>query len=190
MDYAVDIPVANLETGYKVPPETLNYIPKNSSVYYQIVPLRVRDGVLEVGMIDPGNIEARDALQFIASKVGLPFKIFSITPADFDQLAKGYEGLSSEVTKALSDLDLEIQGEEPGGDKEKATITGAGDVKIVEDAPVTKIVAVILQHASAGNASDIHIEPAADRGRGRVRVDGVLYTSLFLPSSVHDAVVA
>ncbi len=190
MDYAVDIPVANLETGYKVPPETLNYIPKTSSDYYRIIPLRIRDGVLEVGMIDPGNIEARDALQFIASKVGLPFKIFSIGQADFDQIAKGYEGLSSEVTKALSDLDLEIQGEERGGEKEKATITGAGNVKIVEDAPVTKIVAVILQHASSGNASDIHIEPVAEKVRVRFRVDGVLYTSLFLPSSVHDAVVA
>src|SRR3989344_3325768 len=123
MDYAVDIPVANLETGYKVPPETLNYIPKSSSDYYHIMPLRVRDGVLEVGMTDPGNIEARDALQFIASKVGLPFKVFSISQADFDQLAKGYEGLSSEVTKALSDLDLETETEVSARGEDKATIT-------------------------------------------------------------------
>ncbi|MEA1929888.1 MAG: GspE/PulE family protein [Patescibacteria group bacterium] len=195
MDYSVDIPAATIEPGKKIAPEVLNYIPKNSATHYHIVPLRVRDGVLEVGMIDPSNIEARDALQFIASKIGLPFKVFSIAQADFDKVMEGYEGLSSEVTKALGDLDLEVQAEGEGGaadisGDEKGTIKSASDVKIVEDAPVTKIVAVILQHASSGNASDIHIEPTTEKVRVRFRVDGVLFTSLFLPPSVHDAVVA
>jgi hypothetical protein len=148
-------------------------------------------GVLEVGMVDPYNIEARDALQFISSKIGLPFKIFSLPQADFDRISQSYEGLTSQITKALGDLDLEIQaeGREEGAIGKGGSASG-GEVKIVEDAPVTKIVAVILQHASSGNASDVHIEPLADNVRVRFRVDGVLYTSLFLPSSVHDAVVA
>ena len=112
MDPSIDIPVATLETGEKIPLEVLKYIPKNSATYYKFVPLRIRDGVLEVATLDPNNIEARDALQFIASKLGLPFKIFSISQVDFDEVIKGYEGLTSQVTKALSDLDLEIQEEE------------------------------------------------------------------------------
>jgi type IV pilus assembly protein PilB len=189
-DQTIEIPVATLEAGQRIPPEVLQYIPKTSATYYHIIPLRVRDGVLEVGMLDPGNIEARDALQFIATRNGLPFKIFSISEDDFAQVIKNYEGLTSQVTKALSDLDLEIQHEEQSAAKLAARLKTPADVKIVEDAPVTKIVAVILQHASAGNASDIHIEPGPDQLRVRFRVDGVLHTSLFLPLAVAEAVVA
>ena len=78
MDPTLDIPVANLESGEKVPLETLKYVPKNSATYYRFIPLRVRDGALEVGMVDPSDLEARDALQFIAAKLGMPFKIFSM----------------------------------------------------------------------------------------------------------------
>lgn len=185
----VDIPAATVEPGQKISQEILQYVPKSSATYYQMVPLAVRDGVLEVGMLDPGNIETRDALQFIASKSGLPFKIFSITQEEFDEAIKSYEGLTGQVGKALSDLDLEIQKEDEST-KQIAKSLEKQDVKIVEDAPVTKIVAVILQHACSGNASDIHVEPGPDRVKVRFRVDGILYASLFLPSTVHDAVVA
>lgn len=185
-----DIPVAVFEPGQRIPAEILQYIPKSAASYYQMIPLRVRDGVLEVGMLEPGNIEARDALQFIATKNGLPFKIFSLPQEAYDDIIKNYEGLTSQVTKALSDLDLEIQNEETAAVKQAKGPGKLQDVKIVEDAPVTKIVAVILQHASSGNASDIHIEPGPDKVKVRFRVDGILYTSLFLPPSVHEAVVA
>lgn len=186
----VDIPAAVLEAGQKIPAEILQYVPKSAATYYQLVPLRVRDGVLEVGLLDPNNIETRDALQFIASKSGLPFKIFSITQEEFDQVIQSYEGLTSQVGKALSDLDLEIQKEDESTKQIAKSLEKSQDVKIVEDAPVTKIVAVILQHACSGNASDIHIEPGPDRVKVRFRVDGILYASLFLPPTVHDAVVA
>ncbi len=190
MDQSLEIPAAVIEEGQKIPIEVLKYIPKSSAAYYQFVPLQIKDGVLEVGMLDPNNIEARDALQFIASKINLPFKIFAISQNDFDTVIKGYEGLASEVTKALSDLDLAIQAEETErGDTARRAVR-AEDVKIVEDAPVTKIVAVILQHASSGAASDIHVEPTPDNVRVRFRVDGVLYSSLYLPKTVHEAVVA
>jgi type IV pilus assembly protein PilB len=65
-----------------------------------------------------------------------------------------------------------------------------GDIQLVEDAPVTKIVATILRYAVEGGASDVHIEPLYEKVRVRYRVDGVLHTSLVLPLKVHDAVVA
>ena len=60
----------------------------------------------------------------------------------------------------------------------------------MEDAPVTKIVAVILRHALEGNASDVHIEAVSDRVKIRFRVDGVMYTSIVLPLSIHEAIVS
>lgn len=63
-------------------------------------------------------------------------------------------------------------------------------MRIIEDAPVTKIVATILHYATEGEASDIHIEHVGDKVRVRFRVDGVLNTSLILPVKVYSAVVA
>src|SRR3989338_4224613 len=67
---------------------------------------------------------------------------------------------------------------------------GLSDMRIIEDAPVTKIVATILHYATEGEASDIHIEHVGDKVRVRFRVDGVLNTSLILPIKVYSAVVA
>ena len=61
---------------------------------------------------------------------------------------------------------------------------------LVEEAPITKMVAVILRHATEGRASDIHIEPGREQLRVRFRVDGVLHTSLFLPMKAHDAILS
>jgi len=62
--------------------------------------------------------------------------------------------------------------------------------KIVEDAPISKVVAVILKHAVEGGASDIHIEPVQGKVRVRFRLDGVLHSSIFLPFKVLPSVVA
>ncbi|MBI2097577.1 MAG: type II/IV secretion system protein [Candidatus Vogelbacteria bacterium] len=188
MDDKVEIPIREVPPDHQIAPEVLNYVSRNSVVHYQFVPLGLKDGVLEVGMLDPGNLEARDALQFIASKLGFPYKIFRISQVSFDNVLQSYEGLTSQVSKALSDLDVEI--EKAKADEPATAVKPAAAAKIIEEAPVTKIVAVILQHATSGNASDIHIEPTGDRVKVRFRVDGALYTSLFLPNAVHDSVVA
>src|SRR5690606_1088012 len=99
------------------------------------------------------------------------------------------------VDQALDDFELkkatDKEEEESHEKKEKIEeVKKSGKASIVEEAPVTKIVGAILQHATAGNASDIHIEPTPNKIRVRFRVDGTLYTNLFLPQTVHDAVVA
>jgi len=157
------------------------------------VPIGFKDSVIEIGVVDPDNLETRDAVSFIASKVGYPFKLFLITQQDFNSILESYRGLSGEVTEALSELasgdqDIELKGvldsQDEGG------IAAMEKTKIVEDAPVTKIVATILHYAVEGAASDIHIEHMGDKIRIRFRTDGVLNTSLVLPVKVHSAVVA
>jgi type IV pilus assembly protein PilB len=59
-----------------------------------------------------------------------------------------------------------------------------------DDAPVIKMVDVILRYAVDGDASDIHIEPFQDKSRVRFRIDGTLHASIFLPAKVHPAIVA
>ena len=183
------IPVRDLG-GKRVSPEILKYIPEESAVNYQFVPIGIKDGILEIGIVDPDNIEARNAVSFIGDKLGLPFKFFLISEEDFKTVIEDYKNLSSEVSKALGELDSELSEEDKLPTELMKGVFEGGDVQLVEDAPITKIVAVIIRHATDGNASDIHIEPSDGRLRVRFRVDGALYTSLFLPASVHDAIVA
>lgn len=185
--------------------DILDFIPQESAKTYRFVPVGFNDGALEVGVVDPDNIEARDALNFISSRNGAPYKLYIITPSQFDEIFALYSGLNTEVTEALEEIEEAPEEEDVKEDKTEETMpeivemakktdvskaTEKEDVRIIEDAPVTKIVATILRYATEGNASDVHLEHMRESIRVRFRVDGVLNTSLVLPRDVYSAVVA
>ncbi|MBI4132442.1 MAG: Flp pilus assembly complex ATPase component TadA [Candidatus Sungbacteria bacterium] len=180
------IPVRFL-SGVKVPFEILKNIPEESAKFYQFVPIGEADGMLEVGMVNPDDVNAQEALKFIASRLNIPFKVYLIMPSDLKVILGEYKGLGGEVTKALSEFEEELEAEAP---KVAAGRSDREVEKIVEEAPITKMVEVILRHAVEGRASDIHIEPGETKLRVRFRVDGMLYTSLLLPSDVHSAILS
>jgi type IV pilus assembly protein PilB len=181
-----------------VPFEVLRYVPEESARHYRLAPLGIAEGALEIGVTDPDNLEARDALTFISAKVGMPYKVFLITETDFEKLLGQYKGLSGEVGKALTELETEttIDTQNTKGDEKKRlsfdedAIAETEAQAITADAPVTKIVATILRHAAEQRASDIHVEPLVDQTRVRFRIDGVLITNITLPPKVHSSVVA
>ena len=187
------IPVREL-AGDVVSHEVLKYIPEESARHYQFVPLQVADGVLEVGTIDPDNLEAIEALNFITGKTNIPYKLFLISTEDFESVLGMYKGLTGEVGQALSELQttIKIDAEADADSIEEISSKdeASGTTVIKEDAPVTKIVATILRYAVDGNASDIHIEPGSKELGVRFRVDGQMHTSLRLPKNVERAVAA
>lgn len=186
--------------------DVLSYIPVDSARYYGFVPLDIVEGALEIGITDPDNIEAFDALQFISGKIGMPYKIFLITKDDFNRVLDAYQNLSGEVGKALSEYETVSKPPSVGGSPapgtpvvpSEETVTPTGEAlnlsgpreNLKEDAPVTKIVSTLLRYAIEGHSSDIHIEPSPTKTRVRFRTDGILHTSLELPRNVHEAVVA
>lgn len=174
-------------------PRVLEYISEDSAHQYGFVPIGLKDNVLEVGIVDPGRTDSLDALQFISSRNEMPYKLFVVSKKNFDLIIGSYKGMSGEVDQALSDLDTELSKGLPG--VAKASGTAADDIvddekKIVEEAPIIKVVAVILRHAVEGGASDIHIENTGKEVKVRFRVDGELHTSLTLPLNVYSGVVA
>ena len=189
------IPTRLIGNEGNVPYEVLHYIPEESARHYRFVPLGVADGALEVGTTDPDNLDAIEALNFIASKTNTPYKLYLIADADFDRIVGMYKGLSGEVGKALGELGttgssddaLAVELNDVTEDKDLGT---DDEKRIKEDAPVTKIVSTILRYAVDGKASDIHVEPSRDELKVRFRVDGILYTSLRLPKNVEKQVVA
>ena len=182
------IPAKSLE-GPRVSFDILKFVPEDSAMTYKFVPLGVKDGVLEIGIVDPSDLDAREALQFIASRLNMPFRVYLISTTEFKQILEMYKGLGGEMTKVLGELETALR-----DDVRTKTATSEvkieGTERIVEEAPITKMVAVVLKHATEGHASDIHIEPSKDKLRVRFRVDGILYTSLILPMKVHESIVS
>lgn len=180
-------------TPKSVSSDLTKYISEDSVSHYRVIPIGLKDGVLEVGIVDPSNIEAMDALQFISTKMNVPFRLFIVTPSAFAKALDQYKGLIGEVDTALSELDSEIKDADTSDvivEKTKKDLKPEEEEKIVEDAPIIKIVAVIIKHAVEGSASDIHIENTGEKVVVRFRVDGILHTSLTLPLNVYAGVVA
>jgi type IV pilus assembly protein PilB len=190
----LDLPVKNINAE-EMSFDTLKYISEDSAMHYQFAPIELKDGVLEVGVIDPENIQAMDALQFISNKIGIPFKVFLISKSNYDTIMQSYKGIGSQVEEALTELDKDQMADikslnEENLSKEIKNVKDGDEAKIVEDAPVIKIVAVMLRTAIEGGASDIHIEFTGEKVKVRFRVDGILHTSIVLPSSVYSGIVA
>lgn len=170
----------------EVPLKILELVPEESAKYYKMVPLSRKDTLLEVGMVYPEDLKAQEALQFLARRNKFSYQVFLITPSSLNNLLKQYRTLKREVGRALEELETELKEETI----EMKPVKAAEFERLAEEAPVIKVVAVILRHAVEGNASDIHIEPGREKSRVRFRVDGVLHSSIFLPLRVHPAVVA
>ncbi len=188
-----NMPTAKVDIK-KISFDILNFIPEDSASYYHFVPFALEEGVLEVGITDPENIQGIDALQFISAKLGTPFKVFLISQSDYEQVMNSYKGISIQVGEAISELNkeetIDLKGvNEDALSKEIKDVKEKGG-KIVEDAPIIKIVAVILKNAIEGGASDIHIEHIGVKVRVRYRVDGSLHTTIMLPVNIHSGIVA
>ncbi|MCD6500491.1 type II/IV secretion system protein [bacterium] len=170
----------------KIPSKILEIIPRDSVEYYKIAPLSWKkdERVLEVGMIYPENPQAREALKFLTRQQKLQPKIYLISFSYFKKYLEQYRTPKKEVERALERLEEEIKLERPKLVKKEEFD------RLVEEAPVIKMVGVILRQAVEGRASDIHIEPTRENLRVRYRLDGVLHSSLILPLKVLPAIVA
>ena len=169
----------------------LEYIPEESARHYRMMPIKIIDGVLEVAVNDPDNLQLREALNFISAKNNLPFKFVFMLNSDIGKALAVYESLTGEIDDALGSLESELDAEIAEKQKGAAATSAQEEFQnLKEDAPVTKIVATILRYAVDGGASDIHIEPTGKKVIVRFRVDGELAKSLELPKNVQSAVVA
>jgi len=183
----IKIPLKKVSAD-EIPLEILEIIPEDPTSNYKIVPLSKNGNVVEMGMVYPESVPAQDALRFLSRQGNFKYEVSLITLSDFNKLLKQHKTLKSETKKALEEIQKGKRGTNEVEEfmKEAAPEPGVID----EDAPIKKMVFAILGHALEGNASDVHIEPGKDKLRIRYRVDNILYSSLFLPLSVHASIVA
>lgn len=175
----------NLPESISIPLEVLKLIPEDVVRRYRVIPLEKKGSELVVGIVDPEDIQAREALRFLMLRQNLTASVVVVSEGDFNRAIIKYQDVREEISRALSDLEQTLK------DTGRPRVVGLTEAaEVIKEAPITKVVAVILKHATEGRASDIHIEPTRTETRVRFRVDGTLHTSLILPSAIHSAVVA
>ncbi len=170
----------------KVNPDIVHLIPEETAKMYQMVAFdKTEDGVLEVGMLDPKNIEAQNILQFITAETNTPYKIYVLTEYGYNKIMEIYGGIDHEMSDVLDEFNDELHLDEKTEEEKDQE-----EEFIKEDAPITKMVASIIKNAVEIGASDIHIDHTGEFLNVRFRIDGDLQTYLEIPKAAHSAVIA
>ncbi|MFH1192388.1 MAG: GspE/PulE family protein [bacterium] len=172
-------------SGKKIDYDFLHIILQEVAENYKIVCFNKQDNVISVGFVDPNNFKAIEAVDFLAKENNFTIDYFLISEGSFKVAIRQYQTLKKEVHRLLDIAEEEHAQEEAHELAEVAEVE-----EVIKGAPVSKMVSVIIRHAVEGGASDIHIEPSGDKTRVRYRIDGMLGTSLILPSYIHSTVVA
>ncbi len=182
-----NVPSVDL-TGVEIDETVLKIIPADLARKYTILPVTKTGATITVAMIDPTNVFAMDDVKFmtgyrvepvVASETGIRTAIdryYGSTHAI--ELKKVMEDLSEESTS-----DLEVLEEEE--DLDLATLEEES-----EQAPVVKLVNLVLTDAIKRGASDIHIEPYEKEYRVRYRIDGILYEMMHPPLKLKEAITS
>lgn len=171
----------------KMSEEALSVIPIEAAENYKVICFEKNNTKIKIGIVDPDNFKAMEAVEFLAKEGKLAVEYSLISQQSFKAAHKQYKTFGKEISTALQKrAEEEAEDSKKIGKKEKEDET----IDIVKSAPITKIVSVIIHHAVEGGASDIHIEPQQNETRVRYRIDGILQTSLVLPKNIHSSIVA
>ncbi len=180
----LNLPYIDLRKIHVIP-EVLETIPEESRNFYHMCPFELQNENLKVAISDPTNLQALEALEFLGQKKNLEIHIYVASLTSIDTAIGKKKNLSSAVGEALQDIKTKEDTEQKGVQETKTVKT-----ETIQEAPIIKIVDVILSNAIEANASDIHIEPSEDDVRVRYRVDGILHTSLRLPKNIMAAIIS
>src|SRR5688572_13659824 len=190
---------------FDVDAAVVKLVPAETAQKYQIVPLSRSGATLTIAMTDPTNVFAMDDIKFMTGYNVEP--VVASETAVIDAIAKYYgkasapgAGGGNGAEKGSSALEVASKALE-----EMPALGDAGDVEVLEEfeeisaealakqgeeAPVIKLVNVILMSAIQKGASDIHIEPYEKELRVRYRIDGILYNIMQPPMKFRDAITS
>jgi len=182
------VPSINLKY-YEIDPNVIKLIPQDTALRYQVVPLSRVGSVLTIAMTDPTNVFAMDDIKFMTG--------FNVEPVVASESAIGeaigrFYGGGAASHEELSNLmkDLVDEDQELELAAEEQELDAASLEKAAEEAPIIKLVNLILTDSVKRGASDIHVEPYETEMRVRFRVDGVLQTVMNPPMKLRDAITS
>ncbi|HWX43304.1 MAG TPA: type IV-A pilus assembly ATPase PilB [Blastocatellia bacterium] len=182
---------------FEVDPAAVGLVPKETAERYSVLPLSRVGATLTLAMVDPTNVFAVDDIKFMT---GLSVEPVVVSEGALTSAIGRYYGTSREIelAKVMEGLVAETTGQNEYGDDfdsleldtDEEEIDLENLERMAEDAPVVKLVNVILVDALRRTASDIHLEPYEREFRVRFRVDGVLYNIMNPPLKMRDAMTS
>lgn len=176
-------------TPKKIDEDAIALIPEEVAKKYQVAAFEKKGDAVKIAMVDTGNISALNALRFMSEKEGVKLEVYSATQEIFDDIMRAYNGPAEVVKAAVQSFNENIVLKEAANSELEENDSSKRD-EILKDAPVSKLVQIIISHAIQGRASDIHIEPMDKDYRVRFRVDGVLHINLVIPKAIGPAVLS
>ncbi|MEQ1870261.1 MAG: type IV-A pilus assembly ATPase PilB [Vicinamibacterales bacterium] len=198
------VPSINL-SQFEIDAAVIKLIPADTAQKYQIIPLSRAGATLTIAMTDPTNVFAMDDIKFMTGYNVEP--VVASEVAVLEAIAKYYPTvvkpmvMATTVQAGPSALEMATRGLE----EMQNSLDAAGDVEVLEElqeisaealakqgeeAPVVRLVNVVLMSAIQKGASDIHIEPYEKELRVRYRVDGILYNIMSPPMKFRDAIAS
>lgn len=185
----LNLPYINLNSTTPTE-EVLQLIPEESRAFYKMIPFALEGRDLKIALIDPSNIQALEALEFLGQKNDFQIRIYVASESAVNGYLSGSKkSIKTVVSEALENIAIKEQTEKQELSIKRPELK-AEDKAVAEEEPIIKIVDVILSNAIDAGASDIHIEPSENDVRVRYRIDGILHTSLRLPKNVLSAIIS
>src|SRR5262245_38259985 len=199
------VPSINL-AQFAIDPTVIKLIPSDTAQKYQIIPLSRSGATLTIAMTDPTNVFAMDDIKFMTGYNVEP--VIASETAVVEAIQKYYQGTASRngssavaasgpstldaATKGLEELQATLESTTPDVEvlEELQEISAEDLAKQGEEAPVVRLVNVVLMSAIQKAASDIHIEPYEKELRVRYRIDGILYSVMSPPLRFREAIAS
>ena len=176
----LNVPFIDL-SNYIVDPAIAKLVPEHISERHQLIPINKVGNKLTVAMVDPLNILAIDD---IALMTGLQVKTVVATPSDIRKALSDAYGAQSKMDDLMTDL-VDIT-KEAKPEEELDALGELGE----NDAPIIRLVNLVISQAVSGGVSDIHVEPYEKEMRIRYRTDGVLFTAMQPPKKAQAAITS
>lgn len=175
----LEIPFIDL-TGYLIDPEVIKLVPETTAKKFKAVPLFKIADSLTIAMADPEDIFAVDEIR---EKSGVnSIDIVLSTPDMIQKVIDQYYGALGDAKELVKDLTIE---------KMEASLKGVKTLEgMAEEAPIIKLVNLIIMQAVKDKASDIHIEPTQDNILIRYRIDGILQEAQQIPKHLQSAIAS
>lgn len=174
---ALGIPYIDL-TDYFIDEELIKLIPENIAKKYKAVPLFKIGKSMTVGMVDPQDIVALDQLRNIA-KMDTVDQVL-VSEKGIQKILDSYYGAGSCVEEIAKTIE----------EKNTSKAQGKDTAEFAEEAPVIKLVNLMIMQAVNDRASDIHIEPEENFLRVRYRIDGLMHEINTLPKKPQNAIIS
>ena len=171
-------------TGMDIPREVLDMVPGDVAQRYKVVPVFKNENVLTVAIGDPLDVDTLDGLRYVLKcnvegVVAPPEEIEKAIANYYGRATGAVEGMLQEITEGTLALPEEVQQQL------------VADTDVTEsDAPIIKLVSLVIMEAFRSRASDIHLEPMPKKFRVRYRIDGVLHEVDSPPKRLQSAIIS